>query len=486
MNSETVDLIYLDPPWNKNDTFVGSQGKGVQKIKEWFIEIQKRGEFPDKDFEVIFKDGPSFKDIWRDSDVNQEWHSEIDERVPSLIPYLSGIKGHTEHGGYFYLIFMMIRLMELKRILKPTGSIYLHCDPTMSHYLKLLMDIIFGDKNFQNEIVWNYKGTTNSPHRFARKHDVLLLFTKGTKHLFFADSVRVPYENSDKFIQDKTGRWYKKWSKGKNYYPAQLFQDGKWVLKGKYQYDVWNDIPSMSTSHGKEYLGYPTQKPLKLLERIIKASSKKGDLVLDPFCGCATTCVAAENLGRKWVGIDESELSYYMNYYRLRTWDPLLQEGKAPPAIFLIDKKDDFPVREFASHDEKEEYDQRRITRKDVEGIRQKRKKKMPLKKEDEAALRELLYHDQGGLCAGCDYPKNKHDFHLDHIKPKSKDGVHDETNRQLLCGSCNLIKGDRTMEDLWKRLVELKRITKATFPILRAKFERSQSFFNKGDTEGI
>ena len=171
---------------------------------------------------------------------------------------------------------MAIRLKHMRRILKDTGSIYLHCDPTASHYLKMIMDIVFGNDNFRNEIIWVYGLGGSSKSRFSKKHDVILFYSKSGNYYF--DKPQVPAT-------------------------SQMLQ-GK--MKG--MLDTWTDIPSLNNM-AKERLGYPTQKPNALLERIIKSSSNEGDIVLDPFCGCGTTVHAAELINRKWIGIDISQFS---------------------------------------------------------------------------------------------------------------------------------------------------------------------------------
>ena len=171
-----------------------------------------------------------------------------------------------------YLCFMAIRLLEMRRILKDDGSIYVHCDPTSSHYLKQLMDAVFDVANFRNEIIWTYGLGGSSPKRFSRKHDVILFYTKSNRYTF-----------------------------NKPQTPATS-QRLKGQMKGAT--DVW-DIPSLNNM-AKERTGYPTQKPLALYERIIAASTNEGDIVLDPFCGSGTTLLAAQRLGRKWIGVDSS------------------------------------------------------------------------------------------------------------------------------------------------------------------------------------
>ena len=187
-----------------------------------------------------------------------------------------------------FLCFMGVRMLEMKRVLREDGSIYLHCDPTAGHYLKELIDAVFGRKNFRNEIVWHYTGGGRSKTYFSRKHDTILLYSKGQRYTLNVDEIRVPYKETSGYAESGITA-----KSGKKYFPNP---------KGTPIDDVW-DIPIINPL-SKERTGYPTQKPIVLYERIIRASSNKSDIVLDPFCGCATTPVAAERLGRQWVGID--------------------------------------------------------------------------------------------------------------------------------------------------------------------------------------
>ena len=196
---------------------------------------------------------------------------------------------------------MAIRLIECKKVLKDTGSIYLHCDPTMSHYLKLIMDCIFGENNFRNELIWCYKGASEMKFAFPKKHDIILFYAKTTLTKLNYDEIRVPYKDNNKKIA--------KWADG--IHKKHPF--------GTKCLDWFSDIPSfMTASQSKERVGYPTQKPLALLNRIIKASSNEGDVILDPFCGCATTCISAEILNRNWIGIDISYKAFELVKERLK------------------------------------------------------------------------------------------------------------------------------------------------------------------------
>ncbi len=206
---------------------------------------------------------------------------------------------------------MRPRIAELYRVLKKTGSFYYHCDWHASHYVKIMLDQIFNANNFQNEIIWHYTGGGRSKSYFSRKHDSIFLYTKTDSYTFNVDSIRVPYKETSGYAQSGITS-----ASGKKYMPNPL---------GTPIDDVW-DIPIINPL-SKERLGYPTQKPLSLLERIIEASSNKGDVVLDAFCGCGTALVAAQKLGRHWIGIDISPTACRVMAQRL--WDTFrLEENK--------------------------------------------------------------------------------------------------------------------------------------------------------------
>ena len=246
MNSESVDLIATDPPFNKNKDFHAT---------------------PDS-----LAAGAKFQDRWSwERDVHEDWVDQITDDHPKLLEAIESAKHAHNDGMGAFMCFMAVRLLAMRRVLKSTGSIYLHCDPTASHYLKAVMDAIFGWRNFINEIIWIYGLGGSSKRSFSKKHDCILFYAKTQDYTF--DKPTVPATS----------------------------QRMKGQMKG--MLDTWADIPSLN-NQSKERTGHPTQKPLVLYERMIQASSNEGDIVLDPFCGSGTTLVAAENLGRRWVGID--------------------------------------------------------------------------------------------------------------------------------------------------------------------------------------
>ena len=269
MNSDSVDLIYLDPPFNSNATYsapIGSEAAGA-----------------------------AFQDTWTLHDVDAEWHGQIADEHPALYKVIDAAGSSHSKGMQAYLIMMAIRLIEMQRVLRPTGSIYLHCDPTASHYLKALMDCVFGRTNFRNEIVWGYAGPANVRKHFTRKHDIILFYGMPDSR-FNADAVRIPHR------RNKPSGGTTSLAAGNRSAAAIHARERELIAKGKLCPDHWSDIGAGSHMPKQERTGYPTQKPLKLLERIIRASSDEGDFVFDPFCGCATTLVAAEKLSRKWGG----------------------------------------------------------------------------------------------------------------------------------------------------------------------------------------
>ncbi len=280
INSECIDLIYLDPPFNKNKKFTAPIGTSAE--------------------------GASFKDIFTQDDLKEEWLKTLEENQSDLFRYLDGIRGIGKPYNFAYLAYMAIRLLECHRVLKPTGSIYLHCDATMSHYLKTTMDCIFGEDNFRNEILWCYAGPGSPKMRqFNRKHDTILFYSKGSSWIFNGDDVRVPHKKLNTNLKGAAISA-----------PLTSQLREKYLEKGKIPETWWTKF-SPAGRLKRERTGYPTQKPLALLRRIIKASSNEGGIVLDPFCGCATTCVAAEDLNRQWIGVDISIKAYELVKQRL-------------------------------------------------------------------------------------------------------------------------------------------------------------------------
>ena len=357
IRDESVDLIYLDPPFNsKRDYNV-------------FLKTPKGHE---SDAQIT-----AFEDSWHwgeqaereFSELLRQQNTDVAEMIQSLRRFLK------ESDMMAYLVMMANRLLELHRVLKPTGSLYLHCDPTASHYLKIVMDAIFGAENYANEIIWKRADTVKGnfgqgTKLFDKNTDTIFFYRKSENNTFNPQFKAYSKEYIDafyKFIEPGTGRKYQLISmtgpggaaKGNPYYEVMgvsrywryskkkmeelidkglVIQTNPGAVPRRKQYldegkgvsiqTLWDDISALQASDA-ERLGYPTQKPLALLERIIEASSNKGDIVLDPFCGCGTAVHAEQKLGRDWIGIDITHLS-----------------------ISLIEKrmKDAFPGLEFPVH----------------------------------------------------------------------------------------------------------------------------------------
>ena len=467
INSECVDLIYLDPPFNSNRTYAAP------------LDSEARGA--------------EFDDVWTLDDMKEEWIDEIEYRLPALFHLINGAR--LSHGESMagYLTFMSIRLLELHRVLKTTGSIYLHCDDTAGHYLQSVMDAVFGANNYRAQISWQRTSAHNDSRNFGRVRDIILFYSRQPR--INSNEVRVPldddyvgqfYRHEDErgayqlgdltaaelrygetgqswqgYDPNRTGRhWaipmtgqYAAWIEeaiipgyrsiisplerldaldevGLIFYPDD---GGMPRLKrylagnpGQVPTNQWTDIRPIPP-RAVERTGWRTQKPLALLERIINASSSLGELVLDPFCGCATACIAAEKLGRQWIGIDilpqaaevltqraRRELQIPMNGDDEKPW-----EDWTPMVLREPPRRNDLAL----------------------------------LSPADPQSDRALLYRSQHGRCAGCEYELPLHVLTIDHITPRSRGGQDSVGNLQLMCHTCNAIKGNRDMGYLKQQL---------------------------------
>ena len=320
---QSVDLVYLDPPFNSN-----------------------------QDYNVLFRERngarsaaqvKAFKDTWQWDQESSRTYQEMVEHGPEQVSKV--LRAFQTFLGFndmlAYLSMMAPRLVELRRVLKDTGSIYLHCDPTASHYLKMLMDAVFGPVNFRNEISWKrtpFAGSSKARARqFPASHDLILFYSRSDQHYFAGerreyedeyyrrfknpdDDPRGPYQSvllktySQATFERlrEEGRLIPPKSEGAGWRYKQFVSE----LKGRQVDDIWTDI-NMINPVAAERMGYPTQKPEALLERIIRASSSEGDLVLDPFCGCGTTIAVAQRLNRRWIGIDVTCLAINLMRRRL-------------------------------------------------------------------------------------------------------------------------------------------------------------------------
>ena len=400
MNSETVHLIATDPPFNKNRDFHAT---------------------PDS-----LAKGASFKDRWDwDRDVHEAWSDSIKNDNEAVWAIIEGARMSYGQDMAAFLCWLGVRLMEMHRILRPDGSLYLHIDHTAHAYVKALLDAIFGHKNFRNEIIWGYEKPRGAKKVWRRNHDVLLFYTKQDKYTF--NPQRMPTLDG-KFEMRKP---FKR-PDGTVWYPKE---------PGKQAGDWWYDIASFATRiTAKERTGYPTQKPLKLLERIIKASSNEGDIVLDPFCGCATTPVAAERLGRQWVGMDIWDKAHEMVLSRLER-NGLAVPGVSPeqprlltfggvtyttePPIRTDDGEAAAPALRLKS--QRVQADWERLYNRQIRDL---------------LAVAQSNGNPKLVVCGGCGRELEVEFMHLDHMLPRNDGGANDISNRILLCAPCNHRKG--------------------------------------------
>jgi DNA modification methylase len=362
----SVDLIYLDPPFNSNATYnvLFKEKSGIESAAQIMAfsvaPLYERRLLPEREPAVIDRR----YSMWRPKSaaVYKEIVTSGPRKLADLVQALRAFLGRNDMMAY--LVMMAIRLVELQRVLKPRGSIYLHCDPTASHYLKMVLDSVFGPDKFRTEIIWKrssaHSDAKQGRRQHGRIHDVVLFYTKSSEGYVWNQQY-TPYDEEYekqfyRYVEPGTGRRYRLGdltgpgglAKGNPKYEVmgvtrywrysrqkmeELIRQGRVVqtspgavpaykryldeMPGVPVQDLWNDIPPIGPQ-AQERLGYPTQKPEPLLERIIRASSSEGDLVLDPFCGCGTAIAVAERLKRRWIGIDITYLAINLVQRRLR------------------------------------------------------------------------------------------------------------------------------------------------------------------------
>ena len=386
INSGAVHLIATDPPFKKGRDFHATPGS--------------------------LAGGASFKDRWNwDDDVHDAWVDSIKDDWPAVWGVIESAKLSYGEDMAAFLCWLAVRLMEMRRILREDGSLYLHIDHTAHAYVKCLMDAVFGWKNFRNEIVWFYKTGGLSKRWFGRKHDTILFYSKSDNYIYNP-------QKEKSYLSHKYG-----------FSNIKIHEDKQGYYRMVGMRDVW-DIAALRGNQ-PEATGFPTQKPLALYERIIKASSNEGDWVLDPFCGCATTPIAAERLKRRWIGMD--------------IWDGALEQVQnrlARDTVLRFDDKHHITLPQV-------HYETAPPERTDDDEIAAPiLKLKITRPKEDWERLShkqivKVLESVQGNgaghiTCGGCGRVLEREFMELDHILPKADGGRNDIANRILLCRPCN------------------------------------------------
>ena len=431
INSGTIHLIATDPPFNKGRDFHAT---------------------PDS-----LAAGARFEDRWSwDRDVHEDWVDAIQDDWPAVWQVIEAARSAAGDDMAAYLCWLGVRLLEMHRVLRDDGSIYLHIDHTAHAWVKALMDAIFGRKNFRNEIVWHYLGGALTGVRsvYPRKHDTILFYSRGDNWTFnqprgndISDQMRRRWGQylekdgatvlygSIKHERGEEARSRRRIERDLGRPPED--GDVAFVVRPSLVRSVWTDIPEVRNNpRYRESVGYPTQKPLALYERIIRASSNEGDFVLDPFCGCATTLVAAERLDRQWVGIDIWDKAHDTVIQRLQAEQLMGPDGDANGHLLTfgqIDYTTTLPERT----DDKATAAPPLVLKMQVpepEGRKMTRQEMV-----------DFLLINEGHVCAGCDRQFDDPRYlELDHKIPRSEGGFNHISNRMLLCGPCNRIKSNR------------------------------------------
>ena len=466
MESETVDLITTDPPFAKNGTFVGKLKPPLSRaeldkertmLAEWGVRSKADAERVGVEWPTGTETS-EFKDIWSwETDVHEEWIDGLLDTHPAVSFLIDNTRSTHSDGHAAYLAWMAVRLIEMHRVLKPTGSLYLHCDHTANSYLRVLLDAIFGAKNFRNEVIWSYRRWTASKKRLPRLHDVMLCYAVSDQPTFHPVLVPNNNPNSSQYVSTKD-------ADGKTVVQRDAYgipikrKTSTHLTVG----DVW-EMPIISPN-GKERVGYPTQKPWALAERIIKASSNPGDVVFDPFAGCAYTAVAAERLDRQWIACDISPRSVTVlrRQFAKNGW---AIEGEIPDGLpfdyetemafknVTVVGPDGVPERSTVEADKAPP----------VKPLPERKYKKRATADMSRGEMLELLVGVSGWACWGCGFAVRSPDgsvvrtgahFHLDHIEAQSSSGSNYIHNRAVLCAPCNADKGRKPI-----RLKDLRQL---------------------------
>ena len=484
LNTGCIDLVNIDPPFAKNDTFTGNNLKPPlsdaeiateqRLLDRWGIRSAEQARAAGITWPELQRRGAGYKDYWNwDDDVHSDWVTSIEATHPAVSKLLDATRHIHGEDTAAYLCFMAIRLIEIHRVLKPTGSLFLHCDHSANAYLRQLLDGIFGNgegnkPGFRNEIIWSHQGSWVQPDdHFPRRHDTILWYTKSKQYTFH------PGYEDDAVSQMNYKRWQKFLTPDNQILGRHMPDHDKRfatylnAFRKKYGREPQDDDVVMEITGSRigtvqyvkvvdpktpERTGYPTQKPVALAERTIKASSNPGDIVLDCFAGCAYTALAAERLGRQWVACDQNT----------RAWTVVKRQFNKPQLVVLA-CNDEAPGQQVLSgqpavtvHGPAQlphrvspvEYEVKELKPQP----RSYRPADKPLMGREEMLTALLgLSHGQAWCCGlvirNEDGSLDYGNYQLDHIIPKSVGGDDDIKNRAPLCPAHNLLKSARDID---------------------------------------
>ena len=487
-DNESVDLIAIDPPFAANETFEGKPKPAITEAERRaeFTLAASHGEAALERYRKEDKQLTRVKDDWFWRDIDPDWMKALrdagervrvdldagdtpsarDRTLDAMREVIEAVSACANENEAAYIAEMSVRLLECHRVLKPTGSIYVHCDYRANSYLRLLMDVIFGHRNFRNQIAWCYTGPSNTKRWFPRKYDTILFYARAEAANFYRDAVRVPYKEG--VTEKARGAGSAAiWSEG---HDEERMADLARI--GKVPEDWWTEETQGFSPVGRsgESTGYSTQKPLALYRRIIRASSNPGDTVLDLFAGCATTVVAAELEGRKWLACDHAYRAstmmmrrFYQNGHRLRGMDVDVVRG----ALGAHQIQFEHPDGQIIGPPDLADYP--RLTTDPDNGVPALRTaRRAPISTSwtgaiPKARAKELLLAEFGPCCWGCGMPATRPNgsvnqtlLQVDHIRARKaaegEQGDDELYNLALLCAYCNGRKGNRlTLEEVRK-----------------------------------
>ena len=474
LNDACIDLVCIDPPFSRRETVLGTLAPPLSEAEKQ-TELRLLGAWGVTDVSSALAQGivwpedirqGGYKNIWSwENYVHQDWLESIKLDWPGVNALIEATRLTHSEGAAAYLCYMAVRVIQIHRVLKPTGTLYLHCDHTANAYLRQLLDAVFGEQNFRNEIIWHYGKMSNVHKIFPQNHDTILRYTKTDQYTFhvikgaeseykqrfqrYLTGNKVLYgavkDSKDKLVKRRVAKRTKEMNRQLNNDDVLFDFDGE-------DFKVQSDVICVPILKGnaKERTGYPTQKPVALAEKIIESSSNTGDVVLDCFAGCSYVAVAAERLNRLWVACDFNPRAWTVFKRQfskptvavLNCEDMEVGQTTLPERIVTVYGPHQIPVRVTPT----EYFPSRNFDLPE-------RKFKVPASVMSESEMLTKLLELSGYQAWCCGYANRMPDgeivettrnFHLDHMEPKSRDGVSEIYNRAPLCPHHNIRKNNR------------------------------------------